>query len=207
LVARLRRNVSFANVVSLIALFVALGGSSYAAVKLSKNSVKSKHIAKGEVRAADLARNSVSSGKVTDGSLLVQDFATSTRTALKGDQGPKGDAGPPGAKGDPGAPAPEAWALYNGFALVAGEGVTSITQAAIAGQYRVVFEQTVRNECAIFVSPGDWTTATINPDAINVAAPKVFNLQGSGSLREVTVAAHTLNGADTTGGFSVAAFC
>jgi hypothetical protein len=40
--AGLRQRLTFANVVSLIALFVALGGSSYAAVTLKKNSVKGK---------------------------------------------------------------------------------------------------------------------------------------------------------------------
>jgi hypothetical protein len=53
-----------ATVISLIALFVALGGSSYAAVQLSKGQVKTKHIAK----------NAVTTKKVKDGSLRSKDF-------------------------------------------------------------------------------------------------------------------------------------
>ena len=39
-----RSHLSFANVISVIALFVALGGASYAAVTLPKNSVGAKQI-------------------------------------------------------------------------------------------------------------------------------------------------------------------
>jgi Collagen triple helix repeat (20 copies) len=81
--------------VALLALFVALGGSSYAAVRLSKNSVKSEHIAK----------NAITSTKVMDGSLLSKDFKAGQLPA--GAQGPKGDAGsvgPAGARGPQGEP-------------------------------------------------------------------------------------------------------
>src|SRR5918999_251074 len=50
---RIHRGISFANVVSLIALFVALGGGAYAAVKLKRNAVKSKHIAAEAVQGKD----------------------------------------------------------------------------------------------------------------------------------------------------------
>jgi hypothetical protein len=87
----LRSKLSYANVVATIALFVALGGSSYAAVALSKNSVKSKHIGKGQVKRADIGRNAVNSGKVKNFSLLAADFKSGQLPA-----GPKGDPGEPG---------------------------------------------------------------------------------------------------------------
>jgi hypothetical protein len=65
---KLRPRLSFANVISLIALFVALGGGAYA-VTLAKNSVKSKQIKNGQVKNADLGANSVDGSKVADGSL------------------------------------------------------------------------------------------------------------------------------------------
>ena len=46
-------------VVALVALFVAVGGSSYAAMQLSRDSVLSKNITDGEVKRADLANNAV----------------------------------------------------------------------------------------------------------------------------------------------------
>jgi hypothetical protein len=73
-VARLTSRLSYANVVATIALFVALGGSGYAAVTLSKNSVTSKSIKNGQVKTADLAKNAVTSAKIKDFSLLPKDF-------------------------------------------------------------------------------------------------------------------------------------
>jgi hypothetical protein len=56
--SRLRRHLTFANVVSVLALFIALGGGSYAAVKLKNNQVKSKHIAPDAVQGADANESS-----------------------------------------------------------------------------------------------------------------------------------------------------
>jgi hypothetical protein len=79
---------SFANVVSLIALFVALGGTSYAVVKLPKNSVRAKQIAPG----------AVGSSEVRDRSLLSKDFKPGQLpVGAQGPQGPQGAQGPAGA--------------------------------------------------------------------------------------------------------------
>jgi hypothetical protein len=98
-------------IVACVALAVALGGTSYAAVKLSKDSVTSKQIKKGAVKGQELAPNSVTSPKVKDRSLKEVDFA-------KGEL-PQGPAGPPGP---PGAPNPSADTLdgvdSKGFAQV-----------------------------------------------------------------------------------------
>lgn len=100
---KLRNGATFANVVSLIALFVALGGSSYAAITLKKNAVLSKHIRNGQVKKADLARNAVTSEKVRDGALHARDFAANElprgEKGEGGEQGPAGPQGPPGADG------------------------------------------------------------------------------------------------------------
>jgi hypothetical protein len=71
-----------ANVIAYLALFIALGGTSYAAINLPRNSVGSKQ----------LRSNAVTSGKVRNGSLRVSDFQSG---ALKrGPRGPQGPAGP-----------------------------------------------------------------------------------------------------------------
>jgi len=77
--------MSFANVISVIALFVALGGASYAAVTLPKNSVgakqikkravRNKHINTNAVSASKIQRNSISSPKIADGSVFGNDLA------------------------------------------------------------------------------------------------------------------------------------
>jgi hypothetical protein len=86
-----------AMVVALVALFVALGGSSYAALALTANSVSSKHIKNGQVKRVDLGKGSVNSSKVVNGGLLAEDFAAGQLPV--GAQGPQGPQGPQGAEG------------------------------------------------------------------------------------------------------------
>jgi hypothetical protein len=73
--------MTFANVISLTALFVALGGTSYAVTRLDKNSVKSKHIVNGQVKKKDLGASAVDSARVKNLSLLGEDVAPLTITA------------------------------------------------------------------------------------------------------------------------------
>jgi hypothetical protein len=61
-------------VISIIALMVALGGASYAAIQIPKNSVGTKQLKKNAVSAAKLKKNSVNSAKVRNGTLLRGDF-------------------------------------------------------------------------------------------------------------------------------------
>jgi hypothetical protein len=69
---------------ALLALFVVLGGTSYAAVNaLPKNSVGSKQVINGSLQTLDLSRKA--------------------RAALKGNRGPRGFTGAQGAKGATGA--------------------------------------------------------------------------------------------------------
>ena len=82
---------SHATVAAYMALFVALGGTSYAAVKLPRNSVGGQQI----------KANAVSSGKVKNGSLKLDDFVAGQVPA--GPSGAQGPAGPAGARGLSGA--------------------------------------------------------------------------------------------------------
>jgi len=51
---RIQGRLTYANMVSTIALFIALGGVSYAAFHLPKNSVRSKNIVNHQVKGQDL---------------------------------------------------------------------------------------------------------------------------------------------------------
>lgn len=88
---RIVGKLSYSNVVATLALFIALGGTSYAAVKLKTGSVKARHI----------ARNAVDSTKVKNGSLKLSDFQK--KSAPVGKPGPIGPAGPTGPQGAHGA--------------------------------------------------------------------------------------------------------
>jgi hypothetical protein len=97
------RNYVRRHHVGLLALFVALGGTAYAAVELERNEVKSRHIGPGQVKRSDIARNAVNSRKVANGSLLRTDFAAGEVPAgatgaagVTGQTGPTGPTGPAG---------------------------------------------------------------------------------------------------------------
>jgi hypothetical protein len=60
----IRSHMSFANLVSLMALFIALGGTTYAAVALPKNSVGAKQIKKNAVAASEIKKNAVRAAEV-----------------------------------------------------------------------------------------------------------------------------------------------
>ena len=89
-----RPQLSYANVMSTIAVFLALGGTSYA---VARNSVGNR----------ELKANAVTSVKVRDGSLTTSDLAPATRI---GPRGPRGSQGPPGTAGaGTSLPAAEPW--------------------------------------------------------------------------------------------------
>lgn len=60
----MRDRLSYANVMATVAVFLALGGGAYAAIKLPKDSVTSKQIKNKSVKGKDLAGKSVKSAKI-----------------------------------------------------------------------------------------------------------------------------------------------
>lgn len=95
-----RPRLTYANVMSTIAVFLALGGISWAAATLPRNSVGT----------AQLKASAVTGAKVRNGSLTAADLKRGTLAAgpqgAAGSQGPAGPQGPAGAKGDTGATGP-----------------------------------------------------------------------------------------------------
>ncbi len=69
--------LTYANVTSSLALFIALGGTSYAVTQLPRNSVGSRQVRDGSLLRKDLAKTAVSA-----------------RRGPRGAQGPTGDRGP-----------------------------------------------------------------------------------------------------------------
>jgi hypothetical protein len=80
------RRPSFPTVISLIALFVALGGTSYAVIKLPAKSVGNR----------ELKSNAVTSAKIRPRAVSRSDLAPSARSGARGPRGPAGPAGPGG---------------------------------------------------------------------------------------------------------------
>ena len=110
---RFTKHLGYSNVIASLALFVALGGASYAAVTLPANSVGTKQLAKKAVSGSKIKRNAVTSPKVQDGSLLAADFKAGELKA--GSQGPIGPKGDPGERGPAGERGPsDAFSVGNG---------------------------------------------------------------------------------------------
>lgn len=87
------RMPSPAMIVAFVALFVALGGTSYAAIKLPANSVGTQQLKKnavigtkvkdGSLTGADLANGSLAGAKIQDGSVEAADLAAGAVTPDK----------------------------------------------------------------------------------------------------------------------------
>ena len=118
-----RRRPSATTVIALIALAVALGGTSYAATSLPRNSVGT----------LQLKSNAVTSTKVKNGSLLKRDF--------KRGQLPAGAIGPTGPAGAPGPAGPsDAYAGFKNGPVAAPSSLSTIATLNIpqGGNY-VIF--------------------------------------------------------------------
>lgn len=126
-------------VISLIALFVALGGTGYAATQLPKNSVGPRQIKKGAVTTEKISRatRKALTGKVgATGAIGATGAAGPTGAAgAAGAQGPQGIQGVQGDKGAPGTA--KAFGLIDSTGTVSlGQGITSANVQKIgAGAY------------------------------------------------------------------------
>jgi hypothetical protein len=114
----MRRRLSYANVMATVAVFIALGGSSYAAIKITGKNVKD-----GSLTGADVKNRSLTGRDVKDKSLSPADFNGSV-------QGPKGDTGQRGLKGDTGEPGPFPAELPSGKTLTGVYSVSGVASAA-----------------------------------------------------------------------------
>jgi hypothetical protein len=85
---------TYSNVAATLALFLALGGTSYAALTITGSNVRN-----GTLTGSDIKDSSLQSKDVKNSSLLAKDFKSGELPA-----GPQGDPGPQGPQGEPGAP-------------------------------------------------------------------------------------------------------
>lgn len=92
MIDRTRRRLSYANVIATLALFAALGGTSYAALTVTGKNVKNNSLS-----GRDIKNSSLTSTDVKDRSLLSKDFKAGQLPA--GAKGDKGDTGAAGAAG------------------------------------------------------------------------------------------------------------
>ena len=124
---RLKGRLTYANVMATIAVFVALGGSSYAALTLPRNSVGAKQIRKGAVGTSELH----------DRSVRLRDMSTSARKSLRGATGAQGPAGATGA------PAAKFFAAVSASGALLRGNATNGGRATAIGTYVIGFAESV----------------------------------------------------------------
>jgi hypothetical protein len=93
----IRKHANPASLIAMVALFVALGGVSYAAATIDGKDIKNKSIA-----GKKLKNGAVNKAKVKKGSLTADRLTAGARASLKGNQGNQGNAGPAGPQGPQG---------------------------------------------------------------------------------------------------------
>jgi hypothetical protein len=95
--SRFRAHCTYANVMASLAVFVALGGTSYAALRVS-----GANVVDGSLSGRDVKNNSLGSRDVAN--LRATDFSSGQLPA--GPPGPRGERGPAGAQGARGSMGP-----------------------------------------------------------------------------------------------------
>lgn len=126
IIKKLRARITSAHVIAMIALFVALSGSSYAAVtirasQIKNNSIPGAKIKAGSIPASKLRNNSITGGKLRNNSVsraklrtdaltptsgggnLINANSENSSGSSSGTRGPQGPSGPRGLTGATGA--------------------------------------------------------------------------------------------------------
>jgi hypothetical protein len=192
---RLHPRLTYANVVSTIALALAIGGgTAYAATKIgtkniryhavtgskvASNAITASKVKNSALSGWDIRNNSIRSSDIRTGTLLASDFAPG--------QLPKGD------KGDKGDPATSIFGVVaSGGGLTNFKNVSAISGNGTAG-YTVTINQDV-SKCA--------AVATLNGGG----AGSVTSSPTAGNAQQITF--HTYeNGAETPRAFQFAVYC
>ena len=173
------RHASYANVVASIALFVALGGTSYAALKLPRDSVGAEQIRKGAVDTAELHYRSITGDKL--GTDVLRPRHVSPRLKRYIESKVRG-----GPQGPAGKDAISEWAVLDGAGVMLRGTAMRVDHRRGANSYELEFARTV-GECAVTASP----TSLGTPEEGFVYGPKsvVVDVSYGSKLRVSTFGA------------------
>jgi hypothetical protein len=69
MIRKLRTRLTYANVVATLALFCAMGGGAYAALRVPPNSIGARQLKAGAVTKGKIAREAITAAKVAEGTL------------------------------------------------------------------------------------------------------------------------------------------
>jgi hypothetical protein len=202
-VGTIRDRLSYSNLASSAALFLALGGGAYAAT--SGALVSSSGVVKGCVPKHGGPLQVVRSGKRCPKGLVSLVFNTKGQPGAQGSTGPKGSSGSPGSPGSPGGTGPQGIQGTAGsavaFARVAANGtldvahsknITASALSSITGVYCITPSVPVSN---VVVSvphnggdPGELAQAGINangdPETTACSTPSWVAIRSASGTNE-----------------------
>ena len=182
-----RPRATFANVVSCLALFVALGGSGYAAVSLPRNSVGPRQI----------QAHSIDNSKIKQGSLLGSAFKKGhLPRGLPGKPGVAGAAGPQGASFTLATTLPSGQTEYGDYGVYGfGGGYVGgvvgfripLTQGIATGHTHFIVAQQFIPQCPGFQQAAPGELCVYQTNATNTAFENIFGTSGANVAGSSTV--------------------
>jgi hypothetical protein len=147
-----------ALVLACVALFVALGGTGYAALQLPANSVGSKQIRNGAVKNSEIANNAVTGRKVRRRSLTASDFRASSLP-----RGPRGFPGPAGPAGPAGSARAYGYVTAAGAVVAArSKGGATVSHVATSGVYCISIPG-ISSASSVMSVNLDWDESATSP--------------------------------------------
>jgi hypothetical protein len=178
----MRERLTYANVMATGAVFIALGGTSYA-LTLPRDSVGSAQIRPRAVGASEVRARAIRSRHIRNRAVALADLSLRARESLRGQQGPRGAEGAPGPPGPAGVP--YSAAVNSGGRVVSGNGRGQHESGT--GVYEVLFDRDM-TPCRAVATPsrvpgggtvdppaGEITTSTTGTGVI----VKTFNSAGT----------------------------
>lgn len=220
MLANLRSRLTYANVMATVAVFVALGGSSYAALRITGKNVPKDALTGADIKnltGKDVRNNtltgadvkSLTSADIANGRLLAEDFAPG--------QLPKGEQGPQGPQGPEGVAATKLFAYIrvddgNVAEVAYGQGVTQIEQVGVPatqGEFDVHFNRDLKG-CIVQVTPGTGRPRGETSGFINVSTHVLVDpndTEGVSDNEARVFLSRTSDGATVDVPFMIAAFC
>ena len=214
----LRARLSYANVTATLALFIALGGSTYAATRIhgkdiAPRTITAKNVKRGTLTEKELARGSVTAAKLSPGvrSLLPSgdfgDPGAEPLPGLDGEPGPPGDPGPQGEPGTGGGCAPELGLLCGDLD---GPGATLAGPTPLAATaYRLTCVRVPSTGCTVLLA-GDLPataaatvydngstrdmTLTVGPRTVQLTGARPTALATQGDRWQLTLTAASASG-------------
>jgi hypothetical protein len=188
-----------------VAVFIALGGSSYAAITVTGKNVKDSSLTGKDVKnrsltGKDIKKSSLTTTEVKDRSLLSRDF--------KAGQLP---SGPQGLKGDKGDSATNLFAaVKDDGSLIYGNGAVGSVRNGM-GDYTVTFNRALTN-CVTFVELGFGDPAGSGGGGPGSGHTQVwmhspFPLSNPGTASTVQVQTFSSTNSFADSNFLVAALC